>query len=296
MDAAGRGAHASLTEPGQDAAALQTTLTLTEGTHHDLVFELFDTAPTVGLPAPEWLWEATEAAWLQAIPTFDASIAPHDARHSYAVLRGLTSAGGGMVAAATMGLPERAAQGRNYDYRCVWIRDQCYTGQAVAVDGPHLLLDDAVRFVTERLLADGPDLKPAYTITGGAVPGERSLQLPGYPGGTDIVGNHANTQFQLDTFGEALLLFAAAASHDHLDSPGQRAVTAAVAAIAVNTHRSAAAPTADRRPVSVMTGSTICQQLQRKLIPRRRPCTTSSATALHWVGPRSKRSCCLQSP
>jgi alpha,alpha-trehalase len=223
---------ASLTEAEHAVAVLQTTLTLTEGAHHDLIFELSDTSPTDGLPTPEWLWDATEAAWSQATPTFDASIAPRDARLSYAVLRGLTGARGGTVAAATMSLPERAAQGRNYDYRYVWIRDQCYTGQAVTVDGPHPLLDDAVRFVTERLLTDGPDLKPAYTITGGAVPGERSLQLPGYPGGTDIVGNHANTQFQLDTFGEALLLFAAAAGHDHLDSQGQRAVNVAVAAIA----------------------------------------------------------------
>ena len=69
--------------------------------------------------------------------------AARDTRHAYAVLRGLTSSGGGMVAAATMSLPERAAQGRNYDYRYVWIRDQCYAGQAVAADGPHPLLDDA---------------------------------------------------------------------------------------------------------------------------------------------------------
>ena len=52
-----------------------------------------------------------------------------------------------MVAAATMSLPERARQGRNYDYRYVWIRDQCFAGQAVAQAGPLPLLDDAVRFV-----------------------------------------------------------------------------------------------------------------------------------------------------
>ena len=48
-----------------------------------------------------------------------------------------------MVAAATTSLPERAEAGRNYDYRYVWIRDQCYAGQAVAAAGPHPLLDDA---------------------------------------------------------------------------------------------------------------------------------------------------------
>ena len=49
-----------------------------------------------------------------------------------------------MVAAATMSLPERARQGRNYDYRYVWIRDQCYAGQAAAKAGARPLLDDAV--------------------------------------------------------------------------------------------------------------------------------------------------------
>ena len=61
-----------------------------------------------------------------------------------------------MVAAATTSLPERAREGRNYDYRYVWIRDQCYTGQAVAKAGPYPLMDDAVRFVTERLLRGRP--------------------------------------------------------------------------------------------------------------------------------------------
>ena len=60
------------------------------------------------------------------------TLAPRDTRHSYAVLRGLTSRSGGMVAAATTSLPERAEAGRNYDYRYVWIRDQCYAGHAVA--------------------------------------------------------------------------------------------------------------------------------------------------------------------
>ena len=73
-----------------------------------------------------------------------------------AVLSGLTSTDGGMVAAATMSLPERARANRNYDYRYAWIRDQCYAGQAVAVHGHFPLLDAAVSFVSARLLADGP--------------------------------------------------------------------------------------------------------------------------------------------
>ena len=107
-----------------------------------------------------------------------------------------------MAAAATMSLPERAEEGRNYDYRYAWIRDQCFAGQAAAAASPLPLLDDATRFVTERILADGPQLKPAYTVCGGPVPDERRLHLAGYPGGWDKAGNRVNQQFQLDVFGE----------------------------------------------------------------------------------------------
>ena len=80
-------------------------------------------------------------------------------------------------------------------------------------------------------------LEPAYTIAGDAVPDERRLELPGYPGGTDITGNRVNRQFQLDAFGEALLLFAAAADHDHLDAHSWRAARIAADAIHDRWHR-----------------------------------------------------------
>ena len=216
---------------GHGGEPLVMALELAEGAVHDLVL-VIDSRPD-GEPAPEpaRAWSGTEAAWRERLPELQCPVAARDARHSYAVLQGLTSAGGGMVAAATMSLPERARQGRNYDYRYVWIRDQCLTGQAVAKAGPFPLLDDAVGFVRDRLLADGPNMVPAYTVTGGPVPDQRSLGLPGYPGGTDVVGNWVNHQFQLDAFGESLLLFAAAAGHDHLDADGWRAVEIAVDAI-----------------------------------------------------------------
>ena len=211
---------------------LELQVELEPGAHHDLVLEITDQTftddPIQAAPA----WEATEAAWADAIPVLDGTLAPRDVRHSYAVLRGLTSAGGGMVAAATMSLPERAGAGRSYDYRYVWIRDQALTGQAIAAHGPHPLLDNAVTFVAERIAVDGPHLKPAYTVTGGPVPDERTLShLDGYPGGTNKVGNWVNQQFQLDAFGEALLLFAAAARHDHLDLEHWQAAEIAVRAI-----------------------------------------------------------------
>jgi alpha,alpha-trehalase len=204
---------------------------LPAGARHDFVLEISSRPFSAAPLAAQTAWQATEARWMAEVPDFADTIAPRDARHSYAVLRGLTSAGGAMVAAATTSLPEREQVGGNYDYRYAWIRDQAWVGQAVAAHGPHPLLHDAVRFVTQRLLADGPTLRPAYTVTGELVPEQRRLPLPGYPGGADFAGNQVTHQFQLDVFGEALSLFAAAARHDALEPDTWRAVRTAVDAI-----------------------------------------------------------------
>ncbi len=212
--------------------SLALLLRLDPETHRDLVLEISDRPLQPEPVAAEPAWDATTAAWDRATPALDDILAPRDARHAYTVLRGLTAAGGGMVAAATMSLPERVKAGRNYDYRYAWIRDQCYAGQALSAAKPHPLLDDSVEFVAQRILADGPTLKPAYRVDGGAVPDERVLtHLEGYPGGFDKVGNWVNHQFQLDAFGETLLLFAAAARHDHLSTDHWQAVEASVGAI-----------------------------------------------------------------
>ncbi|MYS49692.1 glycoside hydrolase family 15 protein, partial [Streptomyces sp. SID6013] len=211
----------------RDAAGLCGVFRLREGETHDLVLELSAGRETERLDA-DALWRATEREWRQAVPDCSRLVAPRDARHAYAVLRGLTSVSGGMVAAATTSLPERANSGRNYDYRYAWLRDQCYAGLAVAAHGPHPLADDAVRFVAERILADGDGVRPAYTVDGRPVGHERSLRLSGYPGGNDLVGNDAGAQFQLDTFGEALQLFAAAAAHDQLTEEARRAAILSV--------------------------------------------------------------------
>ena len=230
------GEHVVPANDGHRGKVFRLELDLAPGDHHDFVLVLALRREDAETPDPDLAWAATESAWQERVPALDLTVARRDARHAYAVLSGLTSAGGGMVAAATMSLPERARCGRNYDYRYVWVRDQCYTGAAVAAAGPYPLLDNAVRFVGERLLEHGRELKPAYTTNGGRVPDEHPLDLPGYPGGSDVVGNWVNEQFQLDAFGEALLLFAAAARHDHLDTEGWRAAEVAAAAIETRWH------------------------------------------------------------
>ncbi|MFF8952510.1 glycoside hydrolase family 15 protein [Streptomyces sp. NPDC014940] len=214
------------------AGGLTADLVLGPGEKHDLVLECSDAPLPRTPPKAEQAWAATEQAWRRSVPALGHTVATGDARRSYALLRGLTCHGGGMVAAATTSLPERAEAGRNYDYRFVWIRDQSYAGQAAAAANAPELLDAAVRFVSERLLSDGPGLAPAYTVHGTPVPGQRELDLPGYPGGFSRVGNHVERQFQLDCFGEALLLFAAAERMDRLGPDGWKAAETAVRAVA----------------------------------------------------------------
>ncbi|WP_182347432.1 glycoside hydrolase family 15 protein [Tomitella gaofuii] len=231
-----RGAPEAMVAQGRTGTELHMALTVPPGSHHDLVFELSDAPldpPAADLPdEADAMWAATESAWSSAVPRFESTLAPRDSRQAYAVLRGVTSSSGGMVAASTTGLPERADKGRNFDYRYVWVRDQCYAGQAVAAAGAYPLLDDAADFISARLLEDGRNLMPAYTVGGGAVPPERTLALPGYPGGNGIVGNHVRSQFQLDAFGESLLLLAAAARHGHIDKDRYRAAAIAAESIA----------------------------------------------------------------
>ncbi len=207
-----------------DGGRLVGEVTVESGRHHDLVVEISDEP----LPEPvdaDQLWAATRKAWSSGSPDFATSVAPRDARQSYAVLRGLTARTGGMVAAATLGLPERAEAGRNYDYRYVWLRDQCFAAMAVAVGEPGALFDSWARFVVARVLENGDRLAPAYRIDGGDLPPESKVGLPGYPGGTDVVGNWVRQQFQLDSLGEILELLAAAARYDRLDADGVKAAS-----------------------------------------------------------------------
>ena len=227
------GAHDAATVQAQGGPGLALDLRLRRGQPHDLVLEIgcsgfSDRAPVDA----DDLWRRTASSWAAAIPDCHDVAAARDVRRSFAVLRGLTDPSGATVAAVTTALPERADAGRNYDYRYAWIRDTCYIGHAgAAIAGGDAMLDDAVRWVCARVLADGINTMPAYRGNGGPVPDPYKLGLPGYPGGSDVVGNQVRTQFQLDIFGEILLLLANAASKDRLDADGWRAAELALRAI-----------------------------------------------------------------
>jgi GH15 family glucan-1,4-alpha-glucosidase len=152
--------------------------------------------------------EATEAFWLDWTGKCTAEGPWHDAVvRSLITLKALTYAPtGGIVAAPTTSLPERAGGPRNWDYRFCWLRDATLTLLAMMHAGIYWEAQ-AWREWMVRAVAGSPNqIQPLYGISG-----ERHLSewtvpwLPGFEGSKPVrVGNAAYRQFQLDVFGEVM--------------------------------------------------------------------------------------------
>jgi GH15 family glucan-1,4-alpha-glucosidase len=118
---------------------------------------------------------------------------------------------GGLVAAPTTSLPEWIGGIRNWDYRYVWVRDATFTLYAFYVLG---FTDEAKKLfrffesvaTTAEEHQDDFDLSHMFTIWGQEPQHEESLNhLSGYRDSKPVrIGNGANSQFQLDTYGSLL--------------------------------------------------------------------------------------------
>ena len=128
-------------------------------------------------------------------------------RRSLLTLRALVDRKtGGIVAAASMGLPEIPGGAANWDYRYCWLRDSTFTLTALLNAGFH---DEAIRWRDWILRAIGGDcgmMQIVYRIDGSRrLPEWEVDELPGYQGASPVrVGNAASGQKQLDVFGELM--------------------------------------------------------------------------------------------
>ena len=150
--------------------------------------------------------ERTERYWQEWL-----AVARYKGRYAEMVERSLLTLkaltygrSGGIVAAPTTSLPEKASGARNWDYRFCWLRDASFTLQVLLHAG---FEQEAVdwRLWLLRAVAGSPE--QIQTIYG--IQGERELVewnahwLPGYEHSQPVnIGNAAVDQFQLDVFGE----------------------------------------------------------------------------------------------
>jgi GH15 family glucan-1,4-alpha-glucosidase len=137
----------------------------------------------------------------------------HDGRWRAAVVRSLITLRaliykptGGIVAAPTTSLPERAGGVRNWDYRYCWLRDATFTLNALLLAG---YVKEAIRWREWllRAVAGSPkDLQILYSVDGARRLEEVELPwLPGYQGAAPVrIGNAAAAQLQLDVYGEIM--------------------------------------------------------------------------------------------
>ena len=117
---------------------------------------------------------------------------------------------GGLVAAATMGLPEQVGGERNWDYRYTWVRDASFSVYTLMSLG---FTDEAAAFsrwlgarVHEHVGSDSGPLNIMYRVDGSSDLKEEVLEhWSGYRGSFPArVGNDAAGQLQLDIYGEAM--------------------------------------------------------------------------------------------
>jgi GH15 family glucan-1,4-alpha-glucosidase len=113
---------------------------------------------------------------------------------------------GALVAAPTMGLPERIGGERNWDYRYTRMRDAAFTMFVLTRVG---FQDEAHRFMSwlqNRCQGSGGLLQPLYGIDGRAELYEEELpHLSGYRDSHPVrLGNRTYGQLQLDLYGAVL--------------------------------------------------------------------------------------------
>jgi GH15 family glucan-1,4-alpha-glucosidase len=208
-------ALSSAVELALEGAEARAVVPLSQGER--LVFGLHHGA--VGATPPRtWTQEELEAALAGTIDAWRAWSGAHqsydgpwaDLVHgSGRVLQGLSyQPSGAIIAAATTSLPEGAGGERNWDYRYSWVRDSCFTMQALWVAA---CPDEATEFFSfltgAAATIDGEHgLQIMFGVGGEHDLTERTLpHLAGWRDSRPVrVGNGAWNQQQIDVYGELL--------------------------------------------------------------------------------------------
>ncbi|KAB0675607.1 glycoside hydrolase family 15 protein [Aureimonas leprariae] len=192
-----------------EGEVVRARLTLQAGERADYVLQHFSLPAGTPEPVdPAAAQDETERWWRDWIGTFNKSTNwPEAVRRSLLTLRALTYLPtGGIIAAPTLGLPEKPGGTMNWDYRYCWLRDSTFTLTALLNAGFKTEAEAWQQWLFHAI-AGAPDrMRIMYRVDGGRQIEERTLEhLPGWNGARPVrVGNAAAGQRQLDVYGEVL--------------------------------------------------------------------------------------------
>jgi GH15 family glucan-1,4-alpha-glucosidase len=127
---------------------------------------------------------------------------------------------GAIAAAGTTSLPEVLGGERNYDYRFGWVRDLCFTLDALLAVGMDELTQASVGWLLDATGNSHPRVDPVYALDGSVVRSQQSLPLAGYRRTAPVhLGNNAGSQLQLGGFGDLLETISVYVDHGHMLGP-----------------------------------------------------------------------------
>jgi GH15 family glucan-1,4-alpha-glucosidase len=182
-------------------------------------------APTLPIPAREEIERRlsdTNQVWRSWVARHSYEGSWRDpVERSLLAIRLLADARTGAIAAAgTTSLPEVLGGKRNYDYRFGWVRDLCFTLDALLSVGMEELTQISVQWLLGATNNSHPRVDPVYALDGTVVRSQRSLSLDGYRRTPPVhVGNNAGAQLQLGGFGDLLETISVYVQHGHLLGP-----------------------------------------------------------------------------
>jgi GH15 family glucan-1,4-alpha-glucosidase len=198
--------------------------TAAEGTRTVLAMVAGD-EPTLPIPSQEQVERRlsdTAHVWRSWVARHSYEGPWRDAvERSLLAIRLLSDARTGAIAAAgTTSLPEVLGGKRNYDYRFGWVRDLCFTLDALLSVGMEELTQASVQWLLRATNNSHPRVDPVYALDGSVIRSQQSLPMAGYRRTAPVhVGNNAGAQLQLGGFGDLLETIALYVSHGHLLGP-----------------------------------------------------------------------------